>query len=73
MKRLKDKYRLPIGKANNNPILDTRMYKVEYHDGHRASLAANAIEEKMFAQVDNEGNRHVLFEEIIDHRLIGRK
>jgi hypothetical protein len=27
--------------------------------------------ENMFAQVDDEGNRHVLFEEIIDHRTDG--
>jgi hypothetical protein len=70
-KRLKDKDRLPIGRANNNPILDTRMYEVEYPDGHKASLAANAIAENMFAQVDDKGNPHVLFEEIIDRRTNG--
>jgi hypothetical protein len=47
------------------------MYEVEFPDGHKASLAANAIAENMFAQVDDEGNRHVLFEEIIDHRTDG--
>jgi hypothetical protein len=66
-KRLKDKYGLPIGRANNNSILDTRMYEVEYPDGHKASLAANAIAENTFAQVNDEGGRHVLFEKIIDH------
>jgi hypothetical protein len=70
-KRLKDKDRLPIGRANNNPTLDTRMYEVEYPNGHKASLTVNAIAENMFAQVDDEGNRHVLFEEIIDHRTDG--
>ena len=70
-KRLRDKDGLPIGKSNNNPILDTRMYEVEYKDGHKASLAANAIAENMFAQVDEEGNRHVLFQEISDHRTDG--
>jgi hypothetical protein len=44
------------------------MYEVEYPDWHKASLAANAIADNMFAQVDNKGNRHVLFKEIIDHR-----
>jgi hypothetical protein len=62
---------LPIGRANNNPILDMIMYEVEYPNGHKASLAANAIEENMFAQIDDEGNRHVLFEGIIDHRTDG--
>jgi hypothetical protein len=70
-KRLKDKDGLSIGRANNNLILDTIMYEVEYPDGHKASLTANAFVENMFAQVDHEGNRHVLFEEIIDHRIDG--
>jgi hypothetical protein len=70
-KRLKDKDGLPIGRANNNPILDMIMYEVEYPNGHKASLAANAIEENMFTQIDGEGNRHVLFEGIIDHRTDG--
>jgi hypothetical protein len=48
-RRLRDKNGLLIGKANSNPILDTRMYEVEYTDGHKASLAANAIAENMFA------------------------
>ena len=42
-KCLRDKDGLPIGIAHNNSILDTRMYKVEYIDGYKASLAANAI------------------------------
>jgi hypothetical protein len=62
---------LPTGKANNNPILDTRMYEAEYPYGHKAILAANAIADNMFAKVDDEGNRHVLFKEIIDHRTDG--
>ena len=70
-RRLRDKDGLPIGRANNNPILDTRMYEVEYPDGHKASLAANTIAENKFAQVDDEGNRHVLFDAIIDHRTDG--
>ena len=55
-KHLKDENGLPIGTANENPILDTRVYEVEYVDGHKASLTANAIAQNMFAQVDDEGN-----------------
>ena len=73
VKRLRDKDGLPIGTANDNPILDTRMYEVEFQDGHRASLAANAIAENLFAQIDDEGNRHVLFSEIVDHRTNGKQ
>ena len=73
VKRLRDKDGLPIGTAHDNPILDTRIYEVEFQDGHRASLAANAIAENLFAQIDGEGNRHVLFEEIMDHRTTGKQ
>ena len=44
------------------------MYEVEYADGHKASMAENAIAINMFAQVDEDGNRHVLIDEITDHR-----
>ena len=67
-KRLKDANGLLIGTANENPILDTIVYEVKYVDGHKASLTANSIAQNMFAQVDDEGNRHVLFDEIIYHR-----
>jgi hypothetical protein len=70
-KRLRDKDGLPIGKAHDNPILDARVCEVEYQDGHKAALAANAIAENMFAQVDDEANRHVLFDEIVDHQTDG--
>ena len=66
-KRLRDTNDLPIGTANDNSILDTRLYEVEYLDGYKTSLATNAIAENLFSQVDNEGNRHVLFDAIIDH------
>ena len=67
-KRLKDVNGLPIGLANENPILDTRMYEVEYLDGEQMSLAANNIAENLFAQIDDDGNRQVLMDEIIGHR-----
>jgi hypothetical protein len=72
-KRLRDANGIPIGTANDNPILDTRVYEVEYLDGHKASLAANTIAENMFAQVDEEGNRFVLMDSIADHRVDGHQ
>ena len=44
---------------------------MEYQDGYKATLAANAIAINMFAQVDSEGNRHVMFDQILDHRTDG--
>ena len=70
-KRLKDHRGNPIGTANDNPILDTRMYEVEYIDGHKQALAANLIAQNMIASVDEEGHRHLLLDEIIDFRKTG--
>ena len=70
-KRLRDKDGIPIGTANDNPILDSRVYEIEYLDGHKASLAANSIAENLFAQVDEGGNRHLLMDAIADHRVDG--
>jgi hypothetical protein len=66
-KRLRDENGLPMGTANNNLTLDTRSCKVEHQDGHKDALAANAVAKNMFAQVNNEGNCYVLFNEIIHH------
>ena len=67
-KRLKDHRGNPIGTANDNPILDTRMHEVEYHDGSKQALSANVIAENMFASVDEEGHRHLLLDSIVDVR-----
>jgi len=70
-KRLRDAQGIPIGTAHDNPLLDTRIYEVEYLDGHKAALSANTIATNMFAQIDEEGNRFVLLDSIIDHRTDG--
>ena len=57
----------PIGRANSNPILDTREYEVEFEDGVREYYAANLIAENMYSQIDTEGNRYMLLSEIVDH------
>ena len=59
--RLREKDGLPIGRAHNIPILDTRMYKVGYKDRKKYLPAANKIAKNMFAQLCGEVNRHVLF------------
>ena len=72
-KRLRDKDGLQIVRYHSYPILDTRIYGVEYKDRHKASLEANKIVEKIFAQLDGEVNQHVLFQEIVDHRYGGNE
>ena len=58
----------PIGKANNNPILDSPMFEVEFQDGYKTAMAANAIAQNFYAQVDSEGRQLLLLDEIIDHQ-----
>ena len=71
-KRLKDVSGFPIGTSHDNPILDIRVYEVEYADGNKASMATTAIAMNLFAQVDAEGNCDSLFDDIADHRTDGK-
>ena len=54
--------------AAYNPILDTRMYEVEYSDGLKTEMTANTIASNLFSQVDQDGQHFVLFDAIIDLR-----
>ena len=42
-------------------------------DGKKQSLSANFITENVFAQVDQDGNRQVLLNEIINYRTTGKE
>ena len=50
------------------PILDTRLYEVEFVDGRMAEFSVNVIVEHMYAQCDPEGNQYLLLDMITDHR-----
>ena len=73
VKRLQEKDGITIGTTNDNTILDSQIYEVEHPDGHRESLAANAIAENLLAQVENGGHRSFLLQDIVDHFVNGRK
>jgi len=57
-----------ISRANDNPSLDSREYKVEFDDGGVSELTANVIAESMYAMCDENGDYILLFDLIIDHR-----
>ena len=57
-----------ISCANENPILDTRGYVVEFEDGEQAELAANTIYQSMYAQCDPDGNQYFMFDSIVEFR-----
>ena len=62
-----------IGVLNTNPILNTRVYKVDYEDGYRQALKANFIAENIFSQVEEQERRHRLLYSVIYVRDNGQK
>ena len=58
----------PLGVASNNPITDTRLYDIEFLDGSPETISANVIAENLLSQVDAEGHKHLMLDDIIDHR-----
>jgi hypothetical protein len=46
--------------------MDTGTYDVIFPDGNTAEHSVNIIAECLYSQVDNEGNQHILLDEIID-------
>jgi len=68
--RKRDRDGNPVGRANDNPILDTRSYIVDFDDGDQTELTANKIAESLYSQCDPDGNHYVLLEEIVDYRRL---
>ena len=57
-----------VGRSNDNPILDTQEYEVEFANGEVTELTGNMIVEAMYAQCDNDGNEYVLLNSLVDYR-----
>jgi len=57
-----------IGKANENPALDTRVFTVRFPDGDEKDIAYNVVAEHLFSQVDEYGNQYHIYKDIINHR-----
>ena len=57
-----------IGEYNNNPMLNTMLYDVEFEDGQTREYCANVISENMYAQVDTEGHSYNLLDGIVDFK-----
>ena len=58
-----------IGKSNSNPILDSRIYELEFPDGRVEEYALNSIVESLYTQVDDEGFDTGIMDEIVGHRV----
>ena len=67
-KRAIDPDGTPIGIPNKNPLLDTRKFEVEYRDGPIEIMPANIIAENIMSQVDEQGHKQMMIDEIVDHK-----
>jgi hypothetical protein len=53
-----------IGERNTNPILDTRVFNLEYPDGHIEEYTTNIVAENLYSNVDENGYSTALFEAV---------
>ena len=57
-----------IGSFDNNPMLNTLIYEVEFPDGSLKQYSANIIAENILQQVDSAGHHSHTLEAILDAR-----
>ena len=64
-KRKRDSQGHLVGRADDNPILDSRIYELEYPDGRVEEYLVNTILENMVEQVDGNDWDATLLDEIL--------
>ena len=57
-----------VGQKHSNPILDSRVFVVEFPDREQKDIGYNILAEHLHFQMDDEGNVYKLFRGIIGHR-----
>ena len=60
-----------VGEFNDNPILNSLVYDVEFPDGMVKQYAANVIAENVLSQVDNSGFHTQALDRISMHERLG--
>ena len=65
-KRKRNEMNELLGKAHENPMLDTRIYEVDFGDGNYQEYTTNLIMENLYSQVDDEGNQYGILKGITD-------
>jgi len=70
--RVKGRTRNALGQEidtyNENPMMNTMIYEVEFQDGTIKEYATNVIADNIYAQVDHEGFMYTLLDAIIDFK-----
>ena len=56
---------------HSSPLLDTTKYHIEFDNGVTDIITANIIVGNILLQVDEEGHKHLMLQEIIDHCTTG--
>ena len=56
-----------VARAHMNPILETRMYQVEFAGGYVKELTTNVIAESMYIQCDADRNKYLLLDTLVDY------
>ena len=56
-----------MARAHTNPILDTRIYQVEFSGGKVTELITNVIAESMYVQCDADRNEYLLLDALVDY------
>ena len=72
VRRIRNEEGEETGRANANPILDTRTYEVEFQDGGISEITANLIAENLHTKCDSKARTHLLMDHIVDHSFDGR-
>jgi hypothetical protein len=65
--RSKNEHGVTIGTYNNNPLLNTMVYDVEFPDGEVREYSANVIAENIYAQSDIDGHSYNILDGIVDY------
>ena len=50
-----------------SPVLDTRMYQVEFAGGKVTTFTTNIIAQSMYTQCDADGNEYLLLDALVDY------
>ena len=67
-KRKRDFQGNPIGEYNPNPILDSRIYELEFPDGRIEEYSVNVLAESLLEQADDDGWDSGVVDEFVDFR-----
>ena len=59
-------------RAHINPILDTKIYQVEFAGGKVTELTSNVIAESLYAQCNADGNEYLVLDVLVDYYKVNR-